>query len=75
VAAPAPETGLAATYRSSAYLGPNTEFVFDVAGTEMMATMSGGGLSRAQRGDKVALKLKPAGLSLLPSEDHRPVDE
>ncbi len=69
------ETGLAATYRSSAYLGPNTEFVFDVAGTELQATLSGGGLSSAQRGDSVSLKLKPAGLSLLPPEDRSAVDE
>ena len=62
------EPSLAATFRSSAYLGPNTEFVFDVAGTELLATMSGGGMSRARRGDKVGLKLKPAGLSLLPAE-------
>ncbi|HZJ10977.1 MAG TPA: ABC transporter ATP-binding protein [Trueperaceae bacterium] len=62
------EPGLAATYRSSAYLGPTTEYVFDVDGSELFATMSGGGLSEARRGDEVRLRLKPAGLSLLPPE-------
>jgi len=60
------EAGLEATFRSSAYLGPTTEFVFEVAGSELFATMSGGGLSEARRGDRVKLKLKPAGLWLLP---------
>lgn len=59
------EPGLDAIYRSSAYLGPNTEYLFDVGGSELQATMSGGGLSAAQRGDKVRLRLKPAGISLL----------
>ena len=62
------EPGLVATYRSSAYLGPTTEYVFDVAGSELFATISGGGLTAARRGDEVRLRLKPAGLSLLPPE-------
>jgi len=62
------QPGLSATFRSSAYLGPNTEFVFDVAGTELFANMSGGGMSGARRGDEVRLSLKPAGLWLLPPE-------
>jgi len=68
------EAALAATFRSSAYLGPNTEFIFDVAGTELLATMSGGGMSSARRGDKVGLKLKAAGLSLLPVESSSALD-
>src|SRR5690606_22525337 len=62
------EPGLAASYRSSAYLGPTTEYVFDVAGSELFATISGGGLTAARRGDEVRLHLKAAGLSLLPAE-------
>jgi iron(III) transport system ATP-binding protein len=60
------EVGLDALFRSAAYLGAVTEFVFDVAGTEVFATMSGGGMSDARRGDRVRLRLKPAGVSLLP---------
>ncbi len=60
------EVGLDATFLSAAYLGAVTEFVFDVAGTEVFATMSGGGLSGARKGDRVRLLLKPAGVSLLP---------
>ena len=60
------EVGLEATFLSAAYLGAVTEFVFDVAGTEVFATMSGGGMSEARRGDRVRLRLKPAGVSLLP---------
>jgi iron(III) transport system ATP-binding protein len=60
------EVGLDATFLSAAYLGAVTEFVFDVAGTEVFATMSGGGMSAARKGDLVRLLLKPAGVSLLP---------
>jgi iron(III) transport system ATP-binding protein len=60
------EVGLEATFLSAAYLGAVTEFVFDVAGTEVFATMSGGGMSDARKGDPVRLALKPAGVSLLP---------
>jgi iron(III) transport system ATP-binding protein len=60
------EVGLDATFLSAAYLGAVTEFVFDVAGTEVFATMSGGGMSDARKGDAVRLRLKPAGVSLLP---------
>jgi iron(III) transport system ATP-binding protein len=60
------EVGLDATFLSAAYLGAVTEFVFDVAGTEVFATMSGGGMSDARKGDRVRLRLKPAGVSLLP---------
>jgi iron(III) transport system ATP-binding protein len=65
--APDGETGLEATYMSSSYLGPMTEFVFDVAGQELFATMTGGGRSDAKRGDVVHLRLKEAGVSLLPA--------
>jgi ABC-type sugar transport system ATPase subunit len=41
------EDGFEATYLSSAYLGPVTEFIFDVGGQEVFATISGGGVSRA----------------------------
>jgi iron(III) transport system ATP-binding protein len=65
--APAGERGLEATFMSSSYLGPMTEFVFDVAGQELFATMTGGGRSDAKRGDTVQLRLKDAGVSLLPA--------
>ncbi|CAN5709146.1 ferric ABC transporter ATP-binding protein [soil metagenome] len=61
------ESGLEATFVSSAYLGPMTEFVFDVAGQELFATMTGGGLSGVDRGASVRLRLKEAGVSLLPA--------
>jgi iron(III) transport system ATP-binding protein len=61
------ETGLQATYVSSSYLGPATEYVFDVAGQTLFATMTGGGLTSARRGDPVHLRLKDAGVSLLPA--------
>jgi len=60
------ESGLEATFLSSAYLGAVTEFMFDVAGTELFATMYGGGLTDARKGDRVRLRLKEAGVSLLP---------
>ncbi len=60
------ESGFEATFVSSAYLGAATEFVFDVAGTELFVNMSGGGLTDARKGDRVRLRLKPAGVWLLP---------
>jgi iron(III) transport system ATP-binding protein len=60
------EPALEATFMSSAYLGPATDYIFDVAGQEVFATMSGGGLSRARRGERVRLRFKDAGVSLLP---------
>jgi iron(III) transport system ATP-binding protein len=65
--APEGERGLRATFVSSSYLGPMTEFVFDVGGQELFATMTGGGRSEAKRGDTVELRLKEAGVSLLPA--------
>jgi iron(III) transport system ATP-binding protein len=62
------EPALEATLLSAAYLGPATEYLFDVAGTELFATISGGGLSVAERGDRVRLRLKPAAVSLLPAD-------
>ncbi len=64
--AAAEEEGFEAVFVSSAYLGAATEFVFDVAGTELFVTMSGGGLTDARKGDRVRLRLKPAGVWLLP---------
>ncbi len=61
------EQGFEATYLSSAYLGPVTEFIFDVGGVEVFATISGSGLTTAQRGDTVRLRFKEAGVSLLPA--------
>ena len=66
--APEGEPGLEATYLSSAYLGAVTEFMFDVGGTEVFATMYGGGLTDARKGDRVRLRLKQAGVSLLPPD-------
>jgi len=60
------EPAIDATVVSAAYLGAATEYVFDVAGTELFATMSGGGLSEAEKGDAVRLRLKPTAVSLLP---------
>jgi iron(III) transport system ATP-binding protein len=60
------EDGFEATYLSSAYLGPVTEFIFDVTGVEVFATISGSGVSRAERGDSVRLRFKDVGVSLLP---------
>ena len=62
------EPGLEATFRSSAYLGPTTEFIFDAGGTELFATMSGEGMTQARRGDSVRLRFKPAGVWLLPPQ-------
>jgi iron(III) transport system ATP-binding protein len=64
--APEGEGGLAATVVSAAYLGPVTEFVFDLGGEELFASMTGGGLYHGERGDEVRLRLKPVGVSLLP---------
>ncbi len=60
------EPGLSASYRHGAYLGPHTEFRFDLGERELFATISGGGLSTARPGDEVRLRFKPAGLWLLP---------
>jgi len=62
------EPALEATLVSSAYLGAATEYVFDVAGTELFATLSGGGMSAAEKGDRVRLRLKPTAVSLLPAD-------
>ncbi|MEX1333761.1 MAG: ABC transporter ATP-binding protein [Candidatus Limnocylindrales bacterium] len=61
------EPALEATLMSHAYLGAATEYVFDVAGTELFATMSGGGMSAGEKGDRVRLRLKPTAVSLLPA--------
>lgn len=60
------EVGIEATVRSSAYLGAATEFIFDVAGSEVFATMVGGGLTTASRGDRVTLRFKATSVALLP---------
>jgi len=60
------EDGFEATYLSSAYLGPVTEYLFDVGGTEVFAIMSGSGVASAQRGDSVRIRFKSVGVSLLP---------
>jgi iron(III) transport system ATP-binding protein len=60
------EDGFEATYLSSAYLGPVTEYLFDVGGEEVFATISGSGVSNAARGDTVRLRFKEVGVSLLP---------
>ncbi|MFO8149807.1 MAG: ABC transporter ATP-binding protein [Trueperaceae bacterium] len=62
------EPAIDATVVSAAYLGAATEYVFDVAGTELFATMSGGGMSAAEKGDRVRLRLKPTAVSLLPPD-------
>ncbi len=62
------EEGVEATYLSSAYLGPVTEFIFDIGGVEVFATISGLGMSVAERGDTVRLRFNEAGVSLLPPE-------
>jgi iron(III) transport system ATP-binding protein len=64
--ADAGEPGITATVRHGAYLGPFTEYRFDVAGQELYATISGAGLASARPGDEVRLRFKPAGLWLLP---------
>lgn len=66
--ADADEPGIEATVVSTAYLGAATEYVFDVAGTEVFANLTGTGMSAARRGDRVRLRLKPAAVSLLPRE-------
>jgi iron(III) transport system ATP-binding protein len=60
------EDGVDATYLSSAYLGPVTEYIFDVGGTEVFAIMSGSGVATGQRGDTVRIRFKAVGVSLLP---------
>ena len=64
--AAADEPGLTATLRHGAYLGPYTEFRFDLGDQELYATISGGGLTTARPGDEVRLRFKPAGVWLLP---------
>ena len=61
------QDGFAATVIASAYLGPVTEYIFDVNGTEVFANMSGFGLSSAERGDTVKLRFRDVGVSLLPA--------
>jgi len=61
------QDGFAATVIASAYLGPVTEYIFDVDGTEVFANMSGFGLSSAERGDTVKLRFRSVGVSLLPA--------
>ena len=61
------QDGFAATVIASAYLGPVTEYIFDVDGTEVFANMSGFGLSSAERGDTVRLRFRSVGVSLLPA--------
>ncbi len=60
------EDGFEASVIGSAYLGPVTEYFFDVGGVEVFANMSGFGMSSAERGDTVRLRFRPVGVSLLP---------
>jgi iron(III) transport system ATP-binding protein len=60
------EAGFEAMVRSTAYLGAVTEYVFEVAGHEVFANLTGTGMSEARPGDLVRLRLKPAAVSLLP---------
>ncbi len=59
------DSGLQATVVSSAYLGSNTEYIFETAAGEVFASMTGEGMSSARKGDVVKLAFKPAGLYLL----------
>ncbi len=60
--------GLGARVRSAAYLGSATDFLFETPAGEVMAVMSGEGMSQARPGDEVRLTFKPAGIYLLPAE-------
>jgi len=60
------QPGLRAVYRLGAYLGPHSEYRFEVTGQELYATISGGGPTDAAPGDEVLVSFDPSGLWLLP---------
>lgn len=62
------EPGIDAVCRNQTYLGAVTEFTFDAGGTELSATMAGVGVSDVRRGDPVRLRLRSAGVSVLPRD-------
>lgn len=62
---PEGEAGLPATLRSSAYLGPVTEFLFDTAVGELAATVYGEGKNLLRPGSRASLGLRRAGIHLL----------
>jgi len=59
------EEGLPAVVRSNAYLGPANEYWFDTDFGEIFASLSGEGRTGLDRGDRVHLRFRPAGVFLL----------
>jgi len=59
------DSGLPATVRSNAYLGPANEYWFDTPHGELFASISGEGRTEYQRGDEVFLRLRSVGVYLL----------
>lgn len=69
--------GLEATVRTSAYLGPVSEFLFDTAAGELAATVYGEGRSLLAPGQRTTIALRGAGIHLLPPQPTTsgPLDE
>lgn len=63
------EAGLKATVRTSAYLGPVSEFLFDTPVGELVATVYGEGRSPLMPGQQATLGLRSAGIHLLPNNE------
>ncbi|CAN5908168.1 ABC transporter ATP-binding protein [soil metagenome] len=59
------ERGLEARVVSTAYLGSVTDFVFDTAAGEVLASIPGEGKMPLAKGDTTHLNFKPAGIHLL----------
>lgn len=67
------EEGIPATVRSAAYLGPVSEFLFETAVGELVATIYGEGRSALAVGQEVTLGLRSAGIHLLHANtEHTP---
>ncbi len=62
-------TGIEVTVRSSAYLGPVSEFLFATAAGELAATVHGEGRSTLAAGERTHVSLRGAGIHLLPAHE------
>lgn len=66
---PNAEEGLSATMQSTAYLGSETDILFETAAGEIFATFKGEGKMRFEKGDPATLRFKPAGVHLLAADE------
>ena len=59
------DKGLSAQVQSAAYLGAETDFLFETLAGEIIATITGEGMMALRKGDTTRIHFRPAGIHLL----------